>query len=355
MILKQQHPQVPPRTLRRGYVLGEVIGAGAYGSVHRCVDVDGVRYACKVIDRARSSQERVSKETQALHMLDHSSKVARLYDAFDDDRHYYLVQELCRGGSLGEYLVLDRGWGCCNAQGSYGENAVASFVRGVLRALCHAADAGVIHGDIKAGNVLLSDRSDDAEVKLCDFGCAALLDGTGDVAQIKHPAGTPAFMAPETLACEMRHVTDVWALGVLTYQMLTGKLPFGPCSPAPTAMSTFASILNDNPVFTGPLWENVSRDAADFTRACLDKSARTRPCASSLLHHPWLLSTGCEDRFRGTALPQAHPRLLAEPTASSMCSIQLLGDGGAASAAAANGTAVWHITSGARQQHPATI
>jgi serine/threonine protein kinase len=226
-----------------------------------------------------------------------------MYDALEDSSKYYIVQELCRGGTLADYLSLDRGWGCTHAASSYGENAVASFARGILRALCHASDMGIVHGDIKASNVLLSDKSDDAEVKLCDFGCVAILENYSDKYMIVDKlSGTPAFMAPEMLAHKLHITSDIWALGVLVYQMLSGRLPF--CKRYNAGMhETFASILNDKPDTTGLVWELISKDAIDFVRVCLDKNPESRPNARDLLQHPWLRGTACKDRFVGKPLP----------------------------------------------------
>lgn len=295
---------------RAPYSLGEVLGNGGFAAVHRCSDADGVRYACKVIQRSMRPRDRVLREIEALTLLERSPKVTRLFDALEDDDAYYLVLELCRGGSLGEYLSLDRGLGAAAYTGSYGENAVASFTRGVLRALAHTADAGVVHGDIKAANVLLSDRSDDAEVLLCDFGCAAVIKGTGDVADLPpgDVCGTPAFMAPEALRGELRPASDVWAAGVLAYQMLSGQLPFW--GAGGDVYATFRAVLNDVPEFTGSRWERISTEASDFCRVCFDKSATTRPSARELLQHPWLSASSCADRFSGAQLPDARPMQL---------------------------------------------
>lgn len=275
------------------YFLHEKLGDGGYSSVHRCTDVVGIRYICKVLPKEKNKRVRVQNEVQILKKLSFSTKVPRIIEALEDDTAFYIVQEWCRGGPVQEYVsVYDK----------YSENTVASIVRGVLRGLHHIHEAGVIHRDIKASNVLLADKSEDAEVKICDFGSAVLYDF--DEVETSDLNGTPWFMSPESLSHNITPKSDVWSLGVMTYQLLTGKMPFNDWQnpKSPSVALVWRSILNDEPNWSPKYWDKVSPEAKSFVQACLQKSVGDRPSVLECLSHPWLVGSECTDRFKGTPL-----------------------------------------------------
>ena len=150
------------------YTLGDKIGVGGYADVHKCRDTIGNRYVCKVMPKQNNKRIRVQREIEALKRVSRVSlRVPKYIDAIENDDHYYLVQEWCRGGSLKNYM---------NARNEIYENTVASIVRGVLRGLSPIHENGIIHRDIKAENILFTDNDDDAILKVCDFGLAIFRD-----------------------------------------------------------------------------------------------------------------------------------------------------------------------------------
>jgi calcium-dependent protein kinase len=163
-------------------------------------------------------------------------------------------------------------------------------------------EKGIIHCDIKAGNILFGDMSEDADVKIGDMGCAVITQD--DNAMVENLVGTPWFMAPENL----RHVyytsSDIWSIGVMAHHLLCGKLPFNdrenPCNPSLSKI--WYSILHDEVSLTSSRWENISDDAKDFVKICLQKNHKQRLLAKGLLQHPWLTQTDCSDRFKGQPL-----------------------------------------------------
>lgn len=275
------------------YFLHDKLGDGGYSSVHRCTDTVGIRYICKVLPKEKNKRGRVQTEVQILRMLSFSTKVPRIIDALEDDAAFYIIQEWCRGGPVQDYVsVYDK----------YSENTVASIVRGVLRGLHHIHEAGVIHRDIKASNILLADKSEDAEVKICDFGSAVLFDF--DEVETTDLNGTPWFMSPESLSHKITPKSDVWSLGVMTYQLLTGRMPFNDWQNprSPSVALVWRSILNEEPDWSSKYWGKVSPNAKSFVQACLSKSVKDRPSVLECLAHPWLAGSECTDRFKGTPL-----------------------------------------------------
>lgn len=281
------------------YKLQEKLGSGGFSSVYKCVDHLGIRYACKVMDKQKNKRHRVQQEIEMLSQLNTSMRVARIIDAREDDTNFYVIQEWYKGGMLKDYV---------SKYDVYAENTVASIVRGILRGLYHIHSTGIVHRDIKGPNIVFSDPSPDADIRIIDFGAAMYLNrnkrGVNDLTPSDDIVGTPWYMAPEALSYKFGMKTDIWSVGVLTYQLLCGHMPFDDReSPSkPSILRIFKSIYMDEPNMSSDGWKHISPEARDFVLSCLQKDVHKRPLAEDALNHPWLTSTDCSDRFTGVAL-----------------------------------------------------
>jgi eukaryotic-like serine/threonine-protein kinase len=221
-----------PRIVLAKYDVLEELGHGGMATVYRGRDRRlGREVALKVIHRhLRENAEvarRFASEALAVAKLKHPG-IVEVYDVSEpEEEERYLVVELIVGKTLRQ-LLLERG--------ALPPEIAASIAIEVCRALAHAHRHGIVHRDVKPENVLLCDarhpRPDDARVKLTDFGIAKLLDAQG-VTQTGQVLGSPAHMAPEQIeGGDVDARSDVFAVGVLLYEMLTGALPFGGKNPA---------------------------------------------------------------------------------------------------------------------------
>ncbi len=222
-----KQPLEPPRYLgdgRRFEVL-ERIGAGAMGSVFRAYDARLERdVAIKLPHTGLASAEHIETEARALARMDHDH-VVRLFDVGACDGTPFLVMERLEGQSLGERL----------SRGTLPTEPAMGIVLSLLRGLHHVHERAVIHRDIKPSNVFLTRT---AGVKLLDFGLAhcgtrskhGLVAPAGDApASVDDGAvaGSPAYMAPEQWEGHAQDErTDIWAVGILMYQLFMGGLPF---------------------------------------------------------------------------------------------------------------------------------
>ena len=207
------------------YKITELLGEGGMASVYKADDSSlGRPVAVKFIrrDRVRSKKmvERFKQEARALSQVRHPN-ILNVHDFGEHDGNLYLVTEYVAGGTLREKLDKPTGW-----------QAAVKQVLALARAVEHAHAQGILHRDIKPSNVLI--RLND-EVVLSDFGIAVLLDQRGSKKEqdVTSTVGTPEYMAPEqaTRGRKVDHRVDIYALGVLFYEMLNGSKPYSADTP----------------------------------------------------------------------------------------------------------------------------
>jgi serine/threonine-protein kinase len=205
-------------TVAGNFKILEEIGEGGMGKVYRGVDTMLDReVAIKVLRSELTSQphlvERFRTEAQTLAKLNHPN-IALLYAFLKHEEHFFMVMEFVRGNTLDKHI---RKTGLL----SY-EQALKVFLY-VLDALGYAHSMNVVHRDIKPNNIMLADNQ---EVKVMDFGIARVV-GSERMTREGSMIGTPEYMAPEQIrGQEVDPRTDIYALGILLYEMLTGRLPF---------------------------------------------------------------------------------------------------------------------------------
>lgn len=212
------------------YVIEELIAAGGFGTVFRARhDKLGRLAALKVLhaELAHSPEavERFRREAHAVNLIQHANVV----DIFDvgvlDDGRPYFVMEYLEGHDLETQLA---------AHGPMNANEVLEVFDALCAALTATHAKGIVHRDIKASNVFMATYAAQTRIVLLDFGVAKLLDGgQSDLTTARHVVGTPTCMAPEQIRGEaVDGRTDVYALGALAFQLLTGAVAFGDESPA---------------------------------------------------------------------------------------------------------------------------
>lgn len=206
------------------YVLRDVIARGGFGVVYRAEHAgSGASVAIKVLHPelvlTREAVVRFEREIQAIRRIEHPNVIRILdFGELEGGRPYF-VMELLHGMDLEAYL---------RACGRLSPEEAFAILEPVCEALSAVHATGIVHRDFKAPNVFIADKDGERRMVLLDFGVAKVLDEAGPgITTPSHILGTPACMAPEQVrgqAADAR--TDIYALGTLTYYMLTGKLPF---------------------------------------------------------------------------------------------------------------------------------
>ena len=210
------------RSLGSRYVLHDVLGRGAMGEVFRgSVRESGAPVAVKVLKAELVADtevvSRFVQERSILTSIDHPN-VVRVIDLVVEGETLGIVMELVRGQDLRRTLAEEQ---------THPPIAAARLFRQVLAGLTAVHDAGVLHRDVKPENILLDFYGDRVRVKLTDFGVARLTYGTS-LTRTTGLIGTPDYMAPETaLAGTATPASDLYSAGIVLYEMLAGRTPFG--------------------------------------------------------------------------------------------------------------------------------
>ncbi|KAE7999311.1 hypothetical protein FH972_003755 [Carpinus fangiana] len=263
------------------YELGKEIGRGHFG--HTCSargkkgELKDQSVAVKIISKSKMttaiSIEDVRREVKILKALSGHKHLVKFHDACEDANNVYIVMELCEGGELLD-KILSRG-------GRYAEEDAKFIVVQILSvvAFCHLQ--GVVHRDLKPENFLFTSRSEDADMRLIDFG---LSDFIRPDERLNDIVGSAYYVAPEVLHRSYSLEADIWSIGVITYILLCGSRPFW----ARTESGIFRAVLRADPNFEDLPWPSVSAEAKDFVKRLLNKDYRKRMTAVQALTHPWL-------------------------------------------------------------------
>merc|ERR1719419_695258 len=203
----------------------------------------------------------------------HHCKLINLHDAFEDEDEMVLIFEFLSGGELFERITAE-GYTMSEAE-------VINYMRQICEGVKHMHERNIIHLDIKPENVMCT-TSKSTSVKIIDFGLATKLDPNE---LVKISTGTAEFAAPEIVEREaVGFFTDMWAVGVLSYVLLSGLSPFAGASDIDTLKNVKACDWS----FDEEAFKNVSEEGRDFIRKLLVKKKEARLTAHECLLHPWL-------------------------------------------------------------------
>lgn len=262
---------------------GVVLGEGVSGIVrlikHRATDA---QFACKILDIGLIGTEQglrqLRDEISIMCQLDHPN-IVRIEEVYESTNTIYLVQELCVGGDLFDRLDIQPDF-------HYSEAQCAKLVKQMLSAVRYLHSKDVIHRDLKLENFLFSSADNDSELMMIDFGLSKHFD-LGEVQT--EQVGTPYTCAPEILKGSYDEKSDIWALGVITFLLLSGDPPFGGCYDNENLFEVRNNIVNGNFAFEPEdVWGHVSDTAKGFIRTLLNVDPTKRPTAREVQKEPWL-------------------------------------------------------------------
>ena len=276
-------PMEAPGTVIGPYRLLEVIGEGGMGVVYRAEQLEPFQriVALKIIKPGMDTKQvlqRFEAERQVLALLNHSY-IAKIFDAgATESGRSYFVMEYIEGKPINKY---------CDAKG-LGIDERLKLFRQVCEAIQYAHQKGIIHRDIKPSNILVTEQEGQAQPKVIDFGIAKALEHTSTerilFTEYGNFIGTPEYMSPEQAGMNSHDIdtrTDVYSLGILLYELLTGSLPFDPKTLRQAALEEIQRIIcNQEPIRPSIILTKIGNNAQEIAQR---RSTNTKILSKKLL------------------------------------------------------------------------
>ncbi len=256
------------RTIRH-YVIEEELGRGGMGVVYKARDTRldrhvALKFLPPYLTQDHEARERFAREAKAAAGIDHPNICTIHEIAETEDGQTYIVMAYYGGETLNDRI----------SRGPLPINDAVEIAAQMADGLASAHENGIAHRDVKPGNVVVGSKG---EVKILDFGLAKLA-GPADLTQVGSTAGTAAYMAPEQVRGEFAdYRADIWSLGVVLYEMLTGQRPFG----GAYAQAVSYAILNEEPKDIRAHRPEVSKSLTRIVSAAISKDADGRPSSAA--------------------------------------------------------------------------
>ena len=266
------------------YEVKEKLGNGKFGLIKLGINKKtGQKVAIKIMskkDMTNQDLELVRTEIEILKICQHPN-IIELYEVFENASYFYIIMEYCSGGDLFSYLE--------QRNFRLPEEQACKFMHKMCAAIYYCHSYGIAHRDLKPENVLMTSNKEDADLRILDFGLSKII---GPDEKCTEPYGTLSYVAPEVLLDEpYGKEVDLWSLGVITYLMLSGSLPFDDKhDEEEIARKTVA----EPPPYKGSIWKKISPEAKDFIKKLLEKDPKKRMNIKEALQHEWFHKYGGE-------------------------------------------------------------
>ena len=264
--------------LYKSYEMKDIICKGRYGTIRVGYHKIKKRFvAIKIINKKAMSKEDMENIRNQINILKIVTDefVLKLLDIIENESYLYIMTELCKGGDLYSYLN----------QRSFkiSEEKAAKLVYKLAKSVSFLHTLGIIHRDLKPENILMTDMTDDADIRISDFCICKRLEPNETTKEI---VGTLGYMAPEVLmGKDYNFSADVWSIGIITYLLLTGYLPF---DDEGEDKEVIRKTLFESIPFYNNSWKNVSSKAKEFIRKILKKDKEERITIDGILSDPWI-------------------------------------------------------------------
>ena len=267
------------------YVRGKSLGKGAYGNVYESRNpIFNNKVAMKIIDKNKIELDEINddikSEINILKKLSHPN-IVKIYEFYESDNCFYVINELCKGGQLYEYLTNNK----------LTEVQLCVIFYQVFSGLIYLHENHILHGDLKPENILISSVEKNLEtneefvgIKIIDFGTAKIFKK--QIKKGENIEGTLYYIAPEVFSGNIDiydEKSDIWSIGIILYRALTRKYPFI----GRNEDETIFFILDKDHDYNNELLLGYSNEVQDLIKKLLMKDPKERPSAKEALNHEW--------------------------------------------------------------------
>ena len=259
------------------FEIKEKIGRGKFAIVKLGIHkITGRKVAIKEVQKNGLTVDQLNllkTEIEIMKICQHPN-IIKLYDVIENENYIYIIMEYCSGYDLFNYIE--------KRNYKLPENRAVEIIYKLCSAVKYIHSFGIVHRDLKPENILMTDESETSDIRLLDFGLSKII---GPNEFCSEPFGTLSYCAPEILLdIPYNHQVDVFAIGVITYLLLCGFLPFdAENNEAEIARKT----INENPIYYNFIWKNISFYAKRFVEKCLIKDPKKRITINEALNDLW--------------------------------------------------------------------
>ncbi|MCQ2819191.1 MAG: serine/threonine-protein kinase [archaeon] len=265
------------KLIKENYEMLSIIGSGSFGKVriYRSNACQKLQFAVKTMKKEgieRPLFNCFKNEINILRTVDHPNIVSYI-ESYENDCFVHVVTEYLKGKDLQNVIRF-------REERPYDEREICHIIQQLLFALKYLHLKGIVHRDLKPENLLFGEENTFESIKIIDFGLSTYV-GAHD----RKSCGSPYFMSPELIEGKFDPKSDVWAVGVILYQMLTGSYPFVKEEDITVLQAIKQKKLDLGPVKSRP--EKFSNECIDFLKKLLTKEVHKRPSSEEALEHEW--------------------------------------------------------------------
>ena len=266
------------KNINDSYEISKILGKGKFGLVKYGTDIKTKEpVAIKIIPKLNMNDadlELAMSEIKILKICQHPY-IIKLIDIFETSDYIYIITEYCNGGDLLSYFNKNNK--------KLPEKQICEIIHKISLAVRFIQTFGVVHRDLKPENILIVDDSNTADIRLIDFGLSKII---GPNEKCNVPYGTITYVAPEVLLGKTYDKSvDIWSIGIITFFLLCGYLPFDDKESEKEIAKKITKIPTP---FNDKVWDNISAEGKDFVDKILQKEPENRLDIDQILDHIWI-------------------------------------------------------------------
>ena len=269
-VSKEELIKISTEPVANYYTIIKDLGHGSYGQVKKVKHkkLNEIR-AMKITNKKSTSSK---YEIEILRKISHPN-ITNIFEIFADSKKYYVIMEFLEGGELFDAIT---------SIGSFTEESACQVMKQLLSAIFYLHSNNIVHRDLKPENIMLLQKPENGNyhIKLIDFGTAKIFKPGKKMNKF---IGTSYYIAPEVLKEKYDEKCDVWSCGIILYILLCGYPPFN----GNTNVEIFHAIQNQNPLFAGEEWDDITNEAKELIKLMLRKNPNERWNAEQCLKHKW--------------------------------------------------------------------